>query len=186
VFAAGVLDDRQPSRRRGLVAHLTALTRGEVTTGIVKLAAAVLAAVVWVAAGRNPFWRAALGVPVIAGCSNLLNLLDVAPGRALKGALVAGAALAMVRADPLVLVTIGVSLGVLVPDLRERAMLGDAGSNVLGLLLGIALFDRLGTLGLAIALAVLLGLHALAETVSFSRIIEVTPPLRWIDRLGRP
>ena len=33
VFAAGVLDDRQPSRRRGLVAHLRALTRGEVTTG---------------------------------------------------------------------------------------------------------------------------------------------------------
>jgi len=186
VFAAGVLDDRQPSRRRGLVAHLTALTRGEVTTGIVKLAAAVLAAAVWVAAGRNPFWRAALGVPVIAGCANLFNLLDVAPGRALKGAIFAGAALAIVRIDALVLVTIGVSLGVLVPDVRERAMLGDAGSNVVGLLLGIALFDRLGTVGLAVALAVILALHALAETVSFSRIIEVTPPLRWVDRLGRP
>src|SRR5262249_37756490 len=77
-FAAGVLDDRQPSRRRGLVAHLTALTRGEVTTGIVKLAAAVLAAAVWVAAARSSFWRAAFGVALIAGCANLLNLLDVA------------------------------------------------------------------------------------------------------------
>ena len=63
-------------------------------------------------------------------------------------------------------------------------MLGDAGSNVLGLLLGIALFDRLGTLGLAVALAVILGLHALAETISLSRIIERLPPLRWVDRLG--
>ena len=186
VFAAGVLDDRQPSRRRGLVAHLRAMSRGEVTTGVVKLAAAVIAAAVWVAASHSSFWRATVGVPVIAGCSNLVNLLDVAPGRALKGALVAGAALALARTDPLVLVTLGVCLGVLVPDLRERAMLGDAGSNVIGIMLGMALFDRLGTLGLAVALAVILALHVLAETVSFSRIVEATPPLRWVDRLGRP
>jgi glycosyl transferase family 4 len=185
VFAAGVLDDRQPSRRRGLVAHLRALTRGEVTTGVVKLAAAVIAAAVWIIASHASFWRATLGVPVIAGSANFVNLLDVAPGRAVKGALAAAAALAFVRTDGIVLVTLGACLGVLVPDLRERAMLGDAGSNVLGLLLGIALFDRLGTLGLAVALAVILGLHALAETISFSRIIERLPPLRWVDRLGR-
>ncbi len=186
VFGAGVLDDRQPSRRRGLLAHLRAVTSGEVTTGIVKLAAAVIAAAVWVAASRSTFWRSSLGVPVIAGCANLVNLLDVAPGRALKGALAAAAALAIVRVDALVLVTFGACLGVLVPDLRERAMLGDAGSNVIGIMLGIALFDRLGTAGLTVALAVILALHALAETVSFSRVIERTPPLRWVDRLGRP
>lgn len=186
VFWAGVLDDRQPSRRRGLVAHLRAVTQGEVTTGIVKLAAAVIAATVWVAASRSSFWRATLGVPVIAGSANIVNLLDVAPGRAVKGALVAAGALWIVRADPVVLVTFGACLGVLVPDLRERAMLGDAGSNVIGILLGIALFDRLETVGLAIALAVILTLHALAETISFSRIIDATPPLRWVDRLGRP
>ena len=186
VFAAGVLDDRQPSRRRGLVAHLRALTRGEVTTGVVKLAAAVIAAAVWVSASHASFWRATLGVPVIAGSANLVNLLDVAPGRAVKGAVARAAALAFVRADALVLVTLGACLGVLVPDLRERAMLGDAGANVIGIMLGMALFDRVGTLGLAVALAVILALHALAETVSFSRIIDATPPLRWVDRLGRP
>jgi UDP-N-acetylmuramyl pentapeptide phosphotransferase/UDP-N-acetylglucosamine-1-phosphate transferase len=186
VFAAGVLDDRQPSRRRGLVAHLRAVTRGEVTTGVVKLVAAVIAAAVWVAASHGSFWRATLGVPVIAGCANLVNLLDVAPGRAVKGALVAAVVLAFVRADALVLVTLGACLGVLVPDLRERAMLGDAGSNVIGIMLGITLYDRVGTLGLAVALTIILALHALAETVSFSRIIEATPPIRWVDRLGRP
>src|SRR5205807_3699928 len=102
-----------PSRRRGLVAHLRAATRGEMTTGVAKLAAAVIAAAVWVIASHGSFWRATLGVPVIAGCANLVNLLDVAPARAVKGALAAAAVLAFVRADALVLVTLGACLGVL-------------------------------------------------------------------------
>jgi hypothetical protein len=39
--------------------------------------------------------------------------------------------------------------------------------------------------GLAIALVMLLGLHAVADTVTFSRVIAATPPLRWFDGLGR-
>jgi hypothetical protein len=73
----------------------------------------------------------------------------------------------------------------LVLDLRERAMLGDAGSNVLGFIIGLALFRLLPTWGLGFVLGVILILHALGETVTLSRIIEATPPLRWFDRLGR-
>ena len=65
-------------------------------------------------------------------------------------------------------------------------MLGDAGSNVIGIMLGVALFDRVGTPAWPWHSRSILALHALAETVSFSRIIEATPPLRWLDRLGRP
>ena len=32
---------------------------------------------------------------------------------------------------------------------------------------------------------VLIALNLLSEVVSFSRVIERVPPLRWFDRLGR-
>jgi hypothetical protein len=38
---------------------------------------------------------------------------------------------------------------------------------------------------MAVALAAVLGLHVLSETVTLSRIIRRFPPLRWADDLGR-
>ena len=77
------------------------------------------------------------------------------------------------------------AVAVLWLDLGEVAILGDSGSNLLGLVVGIGLF-RLGSIvALALALGAILVLHVLAETVTLSRIIEAAPPLRWFDRLGR-
>jgi UDP-GlcNAc:undecaprenyl-phosphate/decaprenyl-phosphate GlcNAc-1-phosphate transferase len=87
--------------------------------------------------------------------------------------------------DLLLAAAIGSAAAVLAFDLRERAMLGDAGSNLLGFIFGLALFRLLPTWGLGIALVMILILHVLGETVTLSRIIEATPPLRWFDRLGR-
>jgi UDP-N-acetylmuramyl pentapeptide phosphotransferase/UDP-N-acetylglucosamine-1-phosphate transferase len=185
VFLAGVVDDRRPVRVRGLRTHLRAVALGRVTTGILKLVVAIAAALAWVLVTHASVGRVVLGVPVIAGMTNLFNLFDVAPGRSLKYALVTLVGLALARADVLVAVTAGACAALLPFDLRERGMLGDAGSNVLGFALGIALYERLGTAGLAIALLVLLGLHAVADSVTFSRVIAGTPPLRWFDALGR-
>jgi hypothetical protein len=63
-------------------------------------------------------------------------------------------------------------------------MLGDAGANGLGALLGLALLQhapqRRGT-----ALGVLAALTLASEVVSYSRVIDAVPPLRWVDRAGR-
>ena len=64
-------------------------------------------------------------------------------------------------------------------------MLGDAGANVIGFVMGGELFDRLGNRGLVGALAALVLIHVLSETVTLSRIIRAIPPLRWFDDLGR-
>jgi UDP-N-acetylmuramyl pentapeptide phosphotransferase/UDP-N-acetylglucosamine-1-phosphate transferase len=185
VFAAGYADDRWSSHIRGLREHLRSSIGGRPTTGILKLMAALVAASVWVLATHASVPRILLGVPLIAGMTNLFNLLDVAPGRSLKYGLVVAAALATVASSALLWATIGACLGSLPWDLRERGMLGDAGSNVLGFVLGVALYDRLSTAGLAMALAAILALHGTAETVTLSRLIDATPPLRWLDRLGR-
>ncbi len=80
---------------------------------------------------------------------------------------------------------LGASAALLPFDLSERGMLGDAGSNLFGFVVGVGLFQGLPTWGLALALAAILAVHWASETVTLSRIIESTPPLEWYDRLGR-
>lgn len=189
VFAAGLYDDFHLVRTRGLVNQVRLLSRGRVTPGMVKLVVIVAASalVAWALGARGA--RLTLGVPVLAGSANLWNLLDVMPGRALKFFLPAVAALGLASSERAyeVLAAIGFGGGAfaLFFDLREYAMLGDAGSNVLGFVVGIGLLVTLDPPGLVVALVVILALHLLAETVTLSRIIEAPPPLRWFDRLGR-
>ena len=197
VFAAGLLDDLRPGAARGLREHAGELLRGRVTTGIVKLVAAVAAGAVAAWALDLGRLSLALAVPVIAGSANLWNLLDVRPGRAVKLFLVAGAALLVAGGAslslplpgsafgvPLLPTAIGAAVAILPRDLRERGMLGDSGSNVLGLVVGLSLAGTLSAVGLGVALAAIVALHALGETVTLSRIVDAAPPLRWFDDLG--
>ena len=69
-------------------------------------------------------------------------------------------------------------------DLREMSMLGDAGSNALGALLGWNSVDRLTVRGRWIAVGALAGLTALGERTSLGRLIERTPVLRSVDKWG--
>jgi hypothetical protein len=188
VFLVGWFDDHRARSTRGIQGHLRELARGRVTTGVTKLIGIVgAAAIVAVSVADDP-GRILLGIPVIAGSANLWNLLDVRPGRALKFFLVAALVLVgwYARYDDFLLgAAIGSAAALLVFDLRERAMLGDAGANLLGFIIGLALFRVLPTWGLAVALVAILTLHALGETVTLSRLIEAARPLRWFDRLGR-
>ncbi|MGH2808928.1 MAG: hypothetical protein ACRDKT_16815, partial [Actinomycetota bacterium] len=121
--------------------------------------------------------------------ANLVNLSDRAPGRAGKVTLVMAVPLVVfgdpewaIAAAPL----IGSLLGVLGADLKERAMLGDAGANPLGAVVGLGFVVSLdGIYVAAIALVVLLALNLASEKWSFSAVIERTGPLRWLDSLGR-
>jgi hypothetical protein len=86
---------------------------------------------------------------------------------------------------PLVAGPLGASLAVLPADLGERVMLGDCGANAVGALLGLRLAAVPGRPARAGALAVVVGLTLASERVSFTRVIEATPVLRDLDRLGR-
>lgn len=189
VFAAGLADDLAPPGPRGLRGHLRALAGGRVTTGIVKVLVTVGAAVV-VVAGLAPAttWEAVAGVVLLAACANVWNGLDVLPGRALKVYLPVGLAFVLAGDVAVAPVGLGLFLGAVVAfpvDLRERAMLGDSGANLVGFVGGLGLYLVLPAWALAPAAAVAVGLNVLGETVTFSRAIERTPPLRWLDRLGR-
>jgi UDP-GlcNAc:undecaprenyl-phosphate/decaprenyl-phosphate GlcNAc-1-phosphate transferase len=186
VFFTGVVDDGYGGSVRGLRGHLRALLSGQVTTGGLKLAAAVLAGGITVAwTPRDHLWANLLALVAIAGCTNIWNGLDVAPGRALKGFLVVALVLLVVDLKAFLLVCAGAATAVLVPDLRERGMLGDSGATLLGFLAGAEIVRRLPEPWLIPAALIVIGLNVLAETITFSRTIETIPPLRWFDLLGR-
>jgi UDP-N-acetylmuramyl pentapeptide phosphotransferase/UDP-N-acetylglucosamine-1-phosphate transferase len=188
VFLAGWYDDLHPGRGRGLGGHLGQLARGRITPGTVKLAAIVAASLVVAFASTAGAARIAVGVPVMAGCANLWNLLDVRPGRSVKFFLLVAAVLApfAARHGPLVIPSaFGAAFLVLPIDLAERAMLGDSGSNLLGFLIGAAVFLTLPVWALVVVLLGVLFLHYVAETMTLSRAIEAVPALRWFDGWGR-
>jgi UDP-N-acetylmuramyl pentapeptide phosphotransferase/UDP-N-acetylglucosamine-1-phosphate transferase len=187
VFATGLFDDHRPGGPRGLRAHGRELVRrGRVTTGLVKAAAGVGGAVLVVLTvhGREP-WVMAAGVILIAGTANVWNGLDVAPGRAGKLFLLGAIPLLFLSPPALLARLLGAEAAALWPDLRERGMLGDSGSNLMGFVLGAALYGVLAPLGVAIAAGVVVALNLLAETVTLSRIVNGVPPLKWLDRAGR-
>jgi UDP-N-acetylmuramyl pentapeptide phosphotransferase/UDP-N-acetylglucosamine-1-phosphate transferase len=194
----GALPEHQA---KGFHGHLAALRSGRVTSGMVKvvgigaaglLAASLLPRRSWTSSGVSRrksmiagVGEVLLGAGVIAGAANLTNLLDLRPGRALKVGLLVGAPMTTGPTGGLAAGRVGAAAGLLPDDLAERAMLGDCGANALGALLGTALVARTGPVGRAAALAVIAGLTATSERVSFTQVIARTPGLRELDELGR-
>jgi UDP-GlcNAc:undecaprenyl-phosphate/decaprenyl-phosphate GlcNAc-1-phosphate transferase len=174
---------------RGFRGHLGALRSRRLTTGLVKLGGGAAVAVVACALLSSGRGQLVADGALVALAANLGNLLDRAPGRTIKASLIAFLLLATAASAAelaAVAVVIGAGAGLLVPDVRERLMLGDAGANPIGGALGIGVVAACATSTRVVVLAVLLALNVVAEVVSFSRVIDAVPPLRAADRWGRP
>ncbi|CAA9508288.1 MAG: Undecaprenyl-phosphate N-acetylglucosaminyl 1-phosphate transferase [uncultured Solirubrobacteraceae bacterium] len=185
----GLLDDVLDAPARGLRGHARALLGGGFSTGVLK-AVGTLALALAVLPGRSEgFVELGLSVGVLVLATNAFNLLDLRPGRAAKAFLLLGIALLAITRDAEPLRELGVLIGPLMVlgfhDLRERAMLGDTGSNLLGALAGFWMVTALDVEGELAALAALVALTAYGELRSISRAIERLGPLRALDRLGR-
>lgn len=190
--AAGLYDDlvgSRPAERatKGFAGHLAAARSGRLSAGAVKVVGIILSALVSTRGMPPPRLDRLLAGGVIAGSANLLNLLDLRPGRALKCALLVGVPLLLSSGPGAALAAgpVGAAAALLGADLDERAMIGDAGANALGAALGLALAQATGRRRNAALLAVLVALTAASELVSFSRVIDATPALAWFDALGR-
>jgi hypothetical protein len=165
----GLADDLWSGPERGFRAHLA---KGS-TTGVAKAVGIPLVALATTRSLRK--------ATLVALAANVLNQLDTRPGRALK-AFLAGAAL--VRGEAKSYFSIAVLLAPY--DLREMTMLGDAGANALGAVLGYGSVGKLTARGQLFAIAALAGLTAAGEARSLGELIERTPVLSRLDRLGRP
>lgn len=188
----GIVDDLVGNDGdKGFGGHLRALGSGRLTTGGLKLLGGGLVSLgvgAYVADGLGELLVAA---SVIALGANTANLFDRAPGRVTKVALVAFAALVVFTpgAERLGLVgvaaLVGAVAGLFVFDLSEQLMLGDAGANPLGAVLGLGVVLTTGTVTQLLVLGVLVAVNIAGDRVSFSAVIDRTGPLRTLDRLGR-
>jgi UDP-GlcNAc:undecaprenyl-phosphate GlcNAc-1-phosphate transferase len=174
---------------RGWRGHARAVASGHLSTGAIKaLGALALAAFVLARRGEEG-WQYVADIALLLLATNLINLFDTGPGRAEKtfGLIAIGLCLGAWTVAPLEL------LGPLVPavalgaayTLRERAMLGDTGSNFVGALAGIWIVVTLDENARLIALGVILLVTAYGEFRSLGALIERVPPLRALDSLGR-
>lgn len=187
----GLVDDLLATGEdRGFKGHIRALTRGRITTGLLKIVGG--AAVAFILASQDDFVsgkRLLSDAILIALAANLGNLLDRAPGRVIKVGVLAWIPIAIVAGTGPVGIAIapvmGAFLGLLGDDLRERLMLGDTGANVLGAVLGLAVVLEVGRGPRNVVLIVLIALNLAAELISFSKVIDKVPPLRAFDQLGR-
>jgi Glycosyl transferase family 2 len=164
VAAIGLVDDLAAGPERGFAAHV----RAGRTTGVLKLLGIPLVGLLAT--------RRLSGALLVGLAANALNQLDTKPGRALKAYALAALPL---RAPLLPAVLIAPY------DLREMAMLGDSGSNSLGALLGLNSVDRFTGRSRWLAIGALAGLNLLGELRSLGELVERTPVVRDLDRLGR-
>jgi hypothetical protein len=164
IAALGLADDLWSGPERGFRAHL----RAGRTTGMLKLVGIPLVGLIAT--------RKLSGALLIGLAANFLNQLDTKPGRALKAYLIG----ALVVRAPL-----GTAVLLLPYDLREQTMLGDSGSNALGAMLGLSSVSRLTGSRRWLAIGALAALTALGERRSLGELIERTPLIAELDRLGR-
>jgi UDP-GlcNAc:undecaprenyl-phosphate/decaprenyl-phosphate GlcNAc-1-phosphate transferase len=194
VALLGLLDDAlgrgaASDTDRGWRGHARAVLGGRFSTGAVK-AVGALALAAYAVSGRGREGLDYLAdLALLLLTTNLFNLLDLRPGRVEKAfALVlAGVCLGAWTAAPLEL--LGIFIGpvlICAPlTLRERAMLGDTGSNLIGALAGISLLVTLDDTARLVALAIVIALTIYGEFRSISAAIDRVPPLRWLDSIGR-
>jgi UDP-GlcNAc:undecaprenyl-phosphate/decaprenyl-phosphate GlcNAc-1-phosphate transferase len=201
----GFIDDvAGDSGAKGFRGHFSEAFHGRFTTGLVKALMGLVVAAVALQSLQMQLGHIApkdygiliLDAAIVALSANFFNLLDLRPGRALKVffpalAVFAGLTLRyMPFATPVYeYVTPALSIGAIAlvltwGDLRERFMLGDAGSNVLGATIGFGIVIALSFWWRVGALVLVLALNVLSEKYSFSKAIEKNRVLRWIDRLG--
>lgn len=192
----GLIDDVFGTRgASGLAGHFKKLfVQREITTGALKaLAGGVIALIIsfglvqgtglhqWVSVLQNTL--------IMALSANSINLLDLRPGRAAKGFLAAGALLVLLGSGKMPLLFLAVVAGSVIAfipeDLKAKAMMGDTGSNMLGMTLGYtAVFVLEGWVKTGF-LFLLIGFHLVTERYSLTKIIERNRLLNYLDMLGR-
>jgi hypothetical protein len=194
VALLGLLDDalgrsHDAEAPRGWRGHARAIATGRFSTGFAK-AAGALALAAFATSGRGlQDVRYAVDLLLLLLTTNLFNLIDLRPGRAEKALVILLAALCVGAwtAEPLNL--LGLFIGPVavgaVFTLREKAMLGDTGSNLVGAIAGVSLITVLDPTGRAIALAIVAALTIFGEFRSISAAIDRVTPLRAVDSIGR-
>ncbi|MHB9035920.1 MAG: hypothetical protein ACYC64_04585 [Armatimonadota bacterium] len=190
MWMLGIIDDIWGTREvGGFRGHFRKLFfERKLTTGAVKALGGGVVGVCagWFVSDGEPL-RWILAAMLIPLASNILNLFDLRPGRAVAvfflGLGVTCTAVGEHLTAPwLVGAVAAVALVFSVVDSRGRAMMGDSGSNALGAAMGLTMALSAGPIFQTAAIIVMIAVHVYSEKRSVSALIERNPVLRTIDR----
>lgn len=189
VVLIGYLDDSLGDKNiKGFRGHIKSIFNKKLSTGIIKMVLGALIgfiiAFTYYSRPRDMF----INTILFSLCVNIINLLDLRPGRGIKGflALTLTASLWSKLQDIWILIPIFGAIVAYLPDeLQERYMLGDTGSNLLGGLMGMYMIKAASLQTKYSFLLIFVLLHIIAEFWSFSKIIEFIPLLRRLDTFGQ-
>jgi UDP-GlcNAc:undecaprenyl-phosphate GlcNAc-1-phosphate transferase len=185
----GLIDDIFGNREAGgFKGHLRLLAKGKVSTGLIKaLGGGILGLAIGLIVADFNWAIGILNGLMISLCANTLNLLDLRPGRAVSCWWLGVLALGLTyHAGAVVNVMLPVFIPVLwlsVLDRSARVMIGDAGSNVLGAILGLAVVMSLGVPAKLALVILMAAVNIYSEKCSISRLIENNAVLTRLDRL---
>ncbi|MGE5545064.1 MAG: hypothetical protein ACM3UW_08850, partial [Bacillota bacterium] len=160
---------------------------GELTTGGLKALGGGMISIYVSLFYSRTLVEFAVNVLVIALFTNCMNLFDLRPGRCVKAFLLLFIPLLLVSDSyyTLFIPMAGAVLAYFPYDLRARVMMGDTGSNVLGVTLGIMAVYGLELSVRVVLLVGLILLHIFTERYSLSEVIDNNRFFRWLDGLGR-
>ncbi len=185
----GLLDDLLGDKvKQGFKGHISELFKGRLTTGSLKLfgGPAIVLLALSPKIEQNGYLGVLIDVVCISLFANLFNLLDLSPGRTTKFALISLLPVFLFAEVRLFMFTIFAILAAsLVLDIREKYMLGDTGSNVIGALVGVAFVHAFNLQHTLIITILVFALNILSEFVSFSKIIQRFLPLRLFEEVGQ-
>lgn len=187
--AAGLLDDLLGNRNvTGLKGHLHAFLKGQLTTGGFKaIFGGLLAFVISLIYSRSII-DIFINTFMIALFTNCINLLDLRPGRAIKGFILFLIPMLFIsfpiEFSSSIFSLLGAALAYAPYDLKAHSMMGDVGSNILGISLGILFLSTSLTVRV-ILLLLLIFIHGITEKYSLTKIIENNKILHYLDQWGR-
>ena len=189
MFFAGALDDLIGNRNvSGLKGHFKSLFKGELTTGGFKALFGGFVGLVVSVCISSSIVDIIVNTLIIALSTNLMNLFDLRPGRAIKAYLVIMIPIYITLTGYTKVFPLLILPNVLAyfnTDLKARGMMGDTGSNVLGISIGVLMAFGYGIKVRLAWLVFLILMHLITEKFSLTKIIEKNRVLKFIDNLGR-
>ena len=189
MFFAGILDDIIGTREvSGLKGHFKSFFKGVLTTGGFKAIFGGFVGLLISIAISESIPDIIINTLIIALSTNLMNLLDLRPGRAIKVYLVITVTIFITLTGYIKILPLLILPNVLAYfnyDLKAKAMMGDTGSNVLGISIGMLMVFGYSFNVRVSWLVFLVLIHILTEKYSLTKIIENNKILNFIDKLGR-
>lgn len=188
--AVGLIDDLIGNRTTlGLRGHLRLLLKGKLTTGGLKALVGGLISLLVSSLLSFNMKEIILNTLILALFTNFLNLLDLRPGRAIKGFLFISTIFIFTglleEVKTILISFMAYTVAYLPQDIRGKSMMGDVGSNSLGIILGIVTIINYKLYIRYIVLGLLVLIHLVTEKYSLSEIIEKNFLLKFLDELGR-